>query len=132
MIAKEFKGYSVSEVAKKEYLTRQAVYLAIHKKNLKASKFNGHWIINKSDVSEWKKNKHSRQRRIIDGKPLFSDEYLDVKRSAEIKKCPTQSIYYAIYNKKLNAQLIANQYVIHIDDLEKLRIETKSHKRKAS
>lgn len=123
MYARNLDGYTVTQVAQKEYLTRQAVCLAIHKGSLRAKKFNGHWVINKSALKDWKKNKYSREKRVIDGKLLFSEGNIDVKRSAEIKKCSRQKIYYAIYKGYLKTQKLGNQHIIAIEDLENLVLE---------
>ena len=43
-------------------MTRQAIYVAIKQKKLKATKYATRWIIRLEDLEEYKKNKYSRTK----------------------------------------------------------------------
>jgi len=115
---------SVSEAAKVKKVTRQAIYLAIRLKRLRAYKQEDKWQIFMSDLKEYDKNKFSRVHHSkINGKPVFDEEkgYMSVDTAAKKLNVPKQTIYYAVRTGKLKASRKNAAWVIHVKDLIKYK-----------
>jgi hypothetical protein len=112
-----FNTIGINEAACITNVTRQAVYIAIKKEMLKASK-EGRWQISLDDLDEYRKNRWNRVKSIRDGKPLVSaekGEYL-VRQIAEKLGIPEQKIYYAIRCNTLKSKRRGSSYIITIED----------------
>ena len=53
---------SITEAAKINNVTRQAIYVAIKQKKLKASKDAARWTIDLRDLDDYRKQKYSRTK----------------------------------------------------------------------
>ena len=65
------KVVSITEAARINNVTRQAIYVAIKQKKLKASKDATRWTIHLDDLEEYRKNKYSRTKSIYAGELLL-------------------------------------------------------------
>ncbi len=112
------KVVSITEAAKINNVTRQAIYVAIKQKKLKAMK-KSRWEIDLVDLEEYRKNKYSRTKSIFDGELLFDNDrgYYSVNQVARILNVPAQKIYYAIRSKRLPAVQKGAAWVIHKDSV---------------
>ena len=67
------KVVSITEAAKLNKVTRQAIYVAIKLNKLKATKETTRWTINLSDLEDYRKQKYSRMKSVFDGELLFDN-----------------------------------------------------------
>jgi len=111
---------SITEAAQINKVTRQAIYVAIKQKKLKASKDATRWTIHLNDLDEYRKNKYSRTKSTFAGELLFDNckGYYSINQAAQFLKVPAQKIYYATRVGLLKAHRKGAAWVIHIDDIK--------------
>ena len=116
------KVVSITEAARINNVTRQAIYVAIKLGKLKAVK-RSRWQIEMKDLEEYRQNKYSRTRSLYNGELLFDNEkgYYSVNQVAKMLNVPAQKIYYATRIGLLKAHRRGAAWVIHIDDIELYR-----------
>lgn len=111
---------SVSEAARIKKVTRQAIYLAIRLKRLKAYKHDDQWKVFLVDLQEYDSKRFSRiYHSSINGEPIFDEQngYFSVDRASKMINIPKQKIYYAIRTGLLPAHRKRAAWVIHVSDL---------------
>ena len=113
------KVVSITEAARINNVTRQAIYVAIKQKKLKATKDSTRWTIHLDDLEEYRKNKYSRTKSMFDGELLFDNRkgYFSVNQAAKLLNVPAQKIYYATRVGLLKASRKGAAWVIHSDDI---------------
>lgn len=113
------KYVSITEAAKINNVTRQAIYVAIKLKKLRARKEASRWTIHLDDLNEYRENKYSRTKSMYDGELLFDNNkgYFSVRQVAEMLNVPAQKIYYATRVGHLKAHRKGAAWVIHSDDI---------------
>ena len=94
---REKKFVTLSEAAKINNVTRQAIYVAIKQKKLKAYKNPTRWIIDLDDLEAYRNLKYSRTKSMFNGEPLFDNKkgYYSIQQAAKMLNVPYQKIYYA-------------------------------------
>lgn len=114
------KVVSITEAARINNVTRQAIYVAIKQKKLKATKDSTRWTIHLDDLEEYRKNKYSRTKSMFDGELLFDNlkGYYSVNQTAKILGVPAQKIYYATRVGLMKAHRKGAAWVIHTDDIK--------------
>lgn len=114
-------GYvSVSEAARIKKVTRQAIYLAIRLKRLKAYRHEDRWRVFVVDLQAYDEKRFSRiHHSTFNGEPIFDESkgYFSVNKAAKMINIPTQKLYYAIRRGMLKASRKKAAWVIHISDL---------------
>ncbi len=131
----ENKVVSITEAAKLNKVTRQAIYVAIKLNKLKASKETTRWTIHLDDLENYRKQKYSRSKSVYNGELLFDNlkGYYSVNQVAKMLSVPAQKIYYATRIGKLKAHRKGAAWVIHSDDVKMYGEEhMKKKARKAS
>lgn len=115
---------SITEAAKINKVTRQAIYVAIKQKKLKATK-KTRWEIELKDLEEYRRNKYSRTKSIYDGELLFDNDkgYYSVNQVAKMLGVPAQKIYYATRTGMLKGSRKGAAWVIHQDEVNRYREE---------
>ena len=115
----EAKVVSITEAARINNVTRQAIYVAIKQKKLKATKDFARWTIHLDDLEEYRKNKYSRTKSMYNGELLFDQRkgYYSVNQAAKLLNVPAQKIYYATRVGLLKAHRKGAAWVIHTDDI---------------
>src|SRR5437867_4017297 len=68
------KVVSITEAARINNVTRQAIYVAIKQKKLKATKDSTRWTINLDDLDEYRKSKYCRSKSLFQGELLFDNK----------------------------------------------------------
>lgn len=113
------KVVSITEAAKINNVTRQAIYVAIKQKKLRAIKATTRWVINLKDLEEYRTNKYSRAKSIFDGELLFDNNkgFFSVNQAADMLGVPAQKVYYATRVGQLKAHRKGAAWVIHSDDI---------------
>ena len=114
------KVVSITEAARINNVTRQAIYVAIKQRKLKAHKDSTRWTIDLSDLEEYRRNKYSRTKSIFDGELLFDNGkgYYSVNQAAALLGVPAQKIYYATRVGLLKAIRKGAAWVIHMNDIK--------------
>ena len=114
------KVVSITEAARINNVTRQAIYVAIKQKKLKASKDTTRWTINLEDLENYRKLKYSRTKSMYNGELLFDNQkgYFSVNQAAKMLNVPAQKIYYATRVGLLKAVRKGAAWVIHINDIK--------------
>lgn len=133
---RESNVVSITEAARINNVTRQAIYVAIKLNKLKAKKETTRWTINLDDLEEYRKNKYSRMKSIHDGELIFDNNkgYYSVNQVASMLNVPAQKIYYATRIGMLTAIRKGAAWVIHMNDIQEYRekyLNKKANKRKA-
>jgi excisionase family DNA binding protein len=114
------KVVSITEAARINNVTRQAIYVAIKQKKLKATKDATRWTIHLDDLNEYRRNKYSRTKSMFDGELLFDTHkgFFSVNQVAKMLNVPAQKVYYATRIGLLKAQRKGAAWVIHTDDIK--------------
>jgi hypothetical protein len=129
----EKKLVSITEAAKLNKVTRQAIYVAIKLNKLKASKETTRWTIHLDDLEAYRNQKYSRTKSMFQGELVFDNDkgYHSVNQVATMLKVPAQKIYYATRIGQLKAQRKGAAWVIHSDDVKEYaskHVESKASK----
>lgn len=117
------KVVSITEAARINNVTRQAIYVAIKQKKLKATKDATRWTISLKDLEEYRQNKYSRTKSMFEGELLFDNNkgYFSVNQTAQLLNVPAQKIYYATRVGHLKAHRKGAAWVISKADIEEYR-----------
>ena len=114
------KVVSITEAARINNVTRQAIYVAIKQKKLRAYKDATRWTIDLEDLENYKKQKYSRTKSVFNGELLFDNQkgYFSVNQVAKMLNVPAQKIYYATRVGLLKAVRKGAAWVIHTSDVK--------------
>ena len=114
------KVVSITEAARINNVTRQAIYVAIKQKKLKATKDATRWTIHLDDLEEYRRNKYSRTKSMFNGELLFDNRkgYFSINQTAKLLSVPAQKIYYATRVGLLKASRKGAAWVIYIEDIK--------------
>ena len=114
------KVVSITEAARINGVTRQAIYVAIKQNKLRARKDSTRWTIDLEDLEDYRRNKYSRMKSTFDGELLFDNDkgFYSVNQAAKILGVPAQKIYYATRIGMLKATRKGAAWVIHTDDIK--------------
>jgi excisionase family DNA binding protein len=115
------KFVTLSEAAKINNVTRQAIYVAIKQKKLRAYKNPTRWIIDIEDLEHYRNLKYSRTKSMHNGELVFDNKkgFFSIQQAAKILNVPYQKIYYATRIGLLKAARKGSAWVVHMDDLKK-------------
>jgi excisionase family DNA binding protein len=116
----EAKLVSITEAARLNNVTRQAIYVAIKLNKLKARKETTRWTIHLDDLEAYRKQKYSRAKSTFQGELIFDNTkgYYSVNQAARMLSVPAQKIYYATRIGALKAHRKGAAWVIHVEDLK--------------
>ena len=114
------KIVSITEAAKINNVTRQAIYVAIKLNKLRATKDTSRWMINLDDLSEYRKQKYSRTKSTFQGELLFDNNrgYFSINQVAKMLNVPAQKLYYATRAGYLKASRKGAAWVIHTEEVQ--------------
>jgi len=117
---RDLKIVSITEAARINNVTRQAIYVAIKQKKLKATKDITRWTIHLDDLDEYRKNKYSRTKSMFNGELLFDAHkgFFSINQVAKILNIPAQKVYYATRVGLMKAHRKGAAWVVHSDDLK--------------
>jgi excisionase family DNA binding protein len=127
------KLVSITEAAKINNVTRQAIYVAIKLNKLKATKETTRWTIHLDDLEAYRNQKYSRSKSTHNGELIFDNNlgYYSVNQVAQMLNVPAQKIYYATRVGMLKALRKGAAWVIHADDVKNYGEEFLKKKRSA-
>ena len=111
---------SITEAAKINNVTRQAIYVAIKQRKLKACKDATRWTIDLKDLEDYRKQKYSRTKSLFNGELLFDNNkgYFSINQVAKMLNVPAQKIYYATRVGLMKAVRKGAAWVIHTNDVK--------------
>lgn len=111
---------SITEAARINNVTRQAIYVAIKQKKLKAYKDSTRWTIDLDDLEEYRHQKYSRTKSTFNGELLFDNQkgFYSINQVAKMLGVPAQKIYYATRIGMLKASRKGAAWVVHMDDVK--------------
>jgi len=111
---------SITEAARLNNVTRQAIYVAIKQRKLRATKDATRWTIDLDDLEEYKKNKYSRKKSTFEGELLFDNSkgFYSINQVAKMLNVPAQKIYYATRVGHLKAYRKGAAWVVQIDEVK--------------
>lgn len=114
---------SITEAARLNNVTRQAIYVAIKQRKLRATKDATRWTIDLNDLEEYKKNKYSRKKSLFEGELLFDNQkgFYSINQVAKMLNVPAQKIYYATRVGHLQAFRKGAAWVVKIDEAKKYK-----------
>lgn len=117
------KFVTLSEAAKINNVTRQAIYVAIKQKKLRAYKNPTRWIIDIDDLNQYRKLKYSRTKSMHNGELIFDNKkgFFSIQQASKMLNVPYQKIYYATRIGLLKASRKGSAWVVHVDDLNEYR-----------
>lgn len=116
---KKKRVVSITEAARLNNVTRQAIYVAIKQKKLKAHKDSTRWTINLDDLEDYRRQKYSRAKSTYNGELLFDNDkgFYSINQVARLLGVPAQKIYYATRIGMLKATRRGAAWVVHSDDV---------------
>jgi predicted DNA-binding protein YlxM (UPF0122 family) len=125
---------SITEAAKINNVTRQAIYVAIKQNKLKASKDTTRWTIDLDDLELYRRQKYSRTKSMYNGELLFDNKkgFHSVNQVAKMLGVPAQKIYYATRIGLLKASRKGAAWVVHTDDIKQYQENYLSRKAQTS
>lgn len=114
------KVVSITEAARINKVTRQAIYVAIKQKKLKASKDTTRWTIDLDDLEAYRRQKYSRTKSMFNGELLFDNEkgFFSVNQVAKMLNIPAQKVYYATRVGLMKASRRGAAWVVHANDVK--------------
>lgn len=130
----ERKLVSITDAAKLNKVTRQAIYVAIKLNKLKAQKDSARWTIDLDDLEEYRKHKYSRAKSTFNGELIFNSNQgrFSVNQVAKKLGIPPQKVYYATRSGKLKAERRGAAWVIAESEIEEYRTKYLLKKKKKS
>lgn len=125
---------SITEAARINNVTRQAIYVAIKQKKLKAHKDSTRWTIDLEDLEEYRRQKYSRSKSTYNGELLFDNNkgYYSVNQVAKMLGVPAQKIYYATRIGVLKASRRGAAWVVSLEDIKDYQAKFLSRKQETS
>lgn len=128
------KVVSITEAARINNVTRQAIYVAIKQKKLRATKSATRWTIHLDDLEEYRLNKYSRTKSMFNGELLFDNRkgFYSVNQAARLLGVPAQKIYYATRVGLLKASRRGAAWVILDADIKLYRENYLDKRKKVS
>ena len=116
---------SITEAAKINNVTRQAIYVAIKQGKLKAHKdeTTTRWMIDSRELQKYRDEKYSRKKSMFNGELVFDNGkgFYSVNQTAEVLGVPSQKIYYATRVGHLKATRKGAAWVVHTNDLNEYK-----------
>lgn len=114
------KIVSITEAAKLNNVTRQAIYVAIKLNKLRATKETSRWMIDMEDLNDYRKQKYSRTKSTFQGELLFDNTkgYYSINQVSKMLSVPAQKIYYATRAGYLKAHRRGAAWVVSLNDVK--------------
>lgn len=125
---------TISETAVKCKISRQAVYVAIKKKRLKAQLINRLWVMHVDDIQSYRASRYDRANSKINGEPVFdiAQGYLSVNHVAKLFGINTQHVYYLLRTGQIHALKKGAAWVVNFDEVKKICHDKTQHKNQLS
>ena len=114
------KVVSITEAARINGVTRQAIYVAIKQNKLRAKKETTRWTIHLDDLEDYRNQKYSRSKSTFKGELLYDNNlgYYSINQVAKMLGVPAQKIYYATRIGLLKASRKGAAWVVHVNEIK--------------
>lgn len=114
------KIVSITEAARINGVTRQAIYVAIKQNKLRAQKETTRWTIHLDDLEVYRSQKYSRSKSTYNGELLYDNKlgFYSINQVAKMLHVPAQKIYYATRIGLLKATRKGAAWVVHVEDVK--------------
>ncbi|MDN3505117.1 MAG: helix-turn-helix domain-containing protein [Rhabdochlamydiaceae bacterium] len=114
------KVVSITEAARINGVTRQAIYVAIKQNKLKAKKETTRWTIHLDDLEDYRNQKYSRSKSTFEGELLYDNKlgYYSINQVAKMLGVPAQKIYYATRIGLLKASRKGAAWVVNVNEIK--------------
>jgi excisionase family DNA binding protein len=125
----KMKMIKLSEAAKYLNISTQAIYIAIKKGLLNASKVDGKYYVSLRMLDEYQKNRYNRRHSIFEGKPLLSENEFTIRETSEKLNLNLTHLYYLVRSGAIKSIRRGNHYIIkqeYIDQYLKTHPLTKT------
>lgn len=134
--------FSLEEAGQYAHVTRQAIYLAIRNRGLKAKKINNRWYTTKEDIDYYRMNKHNRDLRKDAGEYIFDMDkgHFSVSQVVKVISAtigcpfPVQRLYYLLRRGQVKGIRRGKAWIIQKDDavslLETVKEESTRYQKK--
>ncbi len=127
--------FSLSQAADYAHVTRQAIYLAIKHRGLKATKMNGKWNITVDDLNDYRTGKYNRDLRKDNGEYIFDVErgHFSVPQVCKVLSSSLgriyslQRIYYLLRTGQLKGFRRGKAWIVERSDAIALLEEERGH-----
>lgn len=124
---------TISQAAKTNHVTRQAIYFAIKMKRLDAKKEGDTWLISSKDLKNYNKNKYSREKSRREGELIFDKDkgFHSISAVAKILRKSLNQVYYLVRVGRIKTHRQGAAIVVKESDLQDfLDIENKKPNKK--
>lgn len=121
---------SVTDAAKIQGCTRQAIVCAIKANKLKACKVNKKWVIDFTDLQQYDFDRWSRKHSKYRGRPLFEENEYSVTNAAKQIGFKAQHLYYALREGRIEAKRKNHTWVITLDALKAYKKTVRVNRKK--
>lgn len=110
---------TVSQAAKRNKVTRQAVFFAIKMKKLNARKEGNTWLIEEKDLQEYLKYKYCRSKSHVDGELIFDKKkgYYSIADTAQFLDKSMNHVYYLVRVGKIQTHRQGGTIVVQDKEL---------------
>lgn len=110
---------TIGQAAEQSRVTRQAIYVAIRHKKLRAFKHTARWNIHQDDLQDYRLLRYSRSQSTYDGDLLYDNSRgtYSIVQTAKMLSLSPQRIYQAARKGQLRSSRKGAAWVIHIDDI---------------
>lgn len=117
--------FSLREAAEYAHVTRQAIYVAVKQRGLKATKKNGAWYITREDLDAYRSNKYNRDlRKEENGEYVFDMDkgHFSIQQVCKVlsatlgRPYSIQHLYYLLRTGKLKGFRKGAAWVIAKED----------------
>ncbi len=114
--------FTMAQAAKKNGVTRQAIFFAIKMKRLNARRENNTWLVSGKDLKDYVENKYSRQASKKQGQLVFdkSKGFYSIGEAAKFLNKSTNQVYYLVRMGKIKTHRQGGAIVIHKEELYKI------------
>jgi excisionase family DNA binding protein len=124
---------NLKEAAERARVQRQAIYVAIRKKNLPAIKKGRFWLVSASDLEQYRLNKYNSENKVHNGDKVYDEHsgHYSVQRVCFEMSIhlgapyPKNHVYYLIRTFKIDAIRKGHSWVIPASELERLKHQEK-------
>ncbi len=124
---------TISEAARRNRVSRQAIYFAIKMKRLEAVQEGGAWLVSTEQLKKYIKTKYCRSKSRVEGELIFDKNkgYYSISEVAKILRRSLNQVYYLVRLGKIKTHRQGGNIVIKESDLESFIESTKKKSRKS-
>lgn len=122
---------SITTLAEKYHLTRQAIFKAMQKGDLTGHRIGREWCICEKEYMQYRSQKYNRMKSKFNGMPLYSstEKEISPRQCAKLFGFPEQHIYYLIRSGWLPCEKRGAALVLKYDECMRILGENENQMR---